>query len=400
MAMTDHLFSIAALMAGGGAFLAGFLVAGRRAAWRTALMRAAWQAERAQLVAQCLTAADEMKRLAMMAEDHAAALSAAETARHADHALLRMLAESAAALLAEGPADTAIATVLAAAGPALGLERFGLWRLEDREGSAHLVPARQWQRPGLAPPAEAVDLAGDGQAVAEGLAGGAAFSPTEKSLPPALKGAVRLIPFSIGGRPGGLLAACGDSGGTGLARWTGLDAAAMLAALMGHALEREEGRVALAAEARSDPLTGLANRAGFSERLHQAFAAARRDGHDRHNGFALFYIDLDRFKEINDRLGHAVGDAVLLEMARRLKALLREADLAARLGGDEFAVIAAGCIRNEDARHLARTMNDALARPCDIDGRRLAVTASIGAAFYTKSFTSPATLLAEAHRAL
>ena len=87
--------------------------------------------------------------------------------------------------------------------------------------------------------------------------------------------------------------------------------------------------------ARTDGLTGLVNRATLIERLHQAFAAARRGA----TPFAIFYLDLDHFKRINDTLGHPVGDLLLQEVARRIKACVRENDIVARLGGDEFAIL-------------------------------------------------------------
>src|SRR6185295_20058859 len=84
-----------------------------------------------------------------------------------------------------------------------------------------------------------------------------------------------------------------------------------------------------------DPLTGLANRALFADRLHHARTVGQRDG----SRFAVVVADLDDFKVINDRHGHATGDQVLIEAARRLRSAVRETDTAARLGGDEFAVL-------------------------------------------------------------
>lgn len=126
-----------------------------------------------------------------------------------------------------------------------------------------------------------------------------------------------------------------------------------------------------------DPLTGLANRQLFNERIELELSHARRDK----KGLALFYIDLDRFKQINDTLGHDAGDAVLREVARRLESSLRESDTVARLGGDEFVVIAPG-LDGRDAPKIAEKLLVELDRPLDLEGRELLVTPSIGVALY------------------
>ncbi|MFO7338862.1 MAG: EAL domain-containing protein [Lysobacteraceae bacterium] len=122
-----------------------------------------------------------------------------------------------------------------------------------------------------------------------------------------------------------------------------------------------------------DDLTKLPNRASFHaalERHIQDAAAAERV-------FAILFIDLDEFKEINDTKGHSVGDAVLIEVARRLRGNLQAGELVARLGGDEFVVLAAGADA-PGARAIAARLAEAIARPMDVCGHRLAVRASIG----------------------
>lgn len=126
-----------------------------------------------------------------------------------------------------------------------------------------------------------------------------------------------------------------------------------------------------------DPLTGLPNRALFLDRLNQALASAQRHGQQ----VALLFLDLDRFKDINDTLGHEAGDRALIEIARRFQTAIREEETLARLAGDEFVVIAMGA--NQSAAALiAERVQKALAEPLAINGRFFTLKASIGIAFY------------------
>jgi diguanylate cyclase (GGDEF)-like protein/PAS domain S-box-containing protein len=123
-----------------------------------------------------------------------------------------------------------------------------------------------------------------------------------------------------------------------------------------------------------DPLTGLANRALFNDRLEQALRRARR----RRTRPAVLFLDLDSFKSVNDTLGHTAGDEVLLEVARRLRTVLRSEDTAARLGGDEFGILVEDTAEASEAVKVAERVRHALAGPFAIAGRDLAVSASIG----------------------
>lgn len=131
-----------------------------------------------------------------------------------------------------------------------------------------------------------------------------------------------------------------------------------------------------------DALTGLPNRVLFQDRLRQALVQARR--HDQH--LALLYIDLDRFKPINDTLGHHVGDLVLKEVAGRLGAHVRDSDTVARMGGDEFTVILSGIPRGQDPIRsitlVAEKLIHDLARPYHIEGHEVVLTASVGIVSY------------------
>ncbi|WP_412061352.1 putative bifunctional diguanylate cyclase/phosphodiesterase [Rubrivirga sp. IMCC45206] len=127
--------------------------------------------------------------------------------------------------------------------------------------------------------------------------------------------------------------------------------------------------------AHHDPLTGLANRALFTLRLDALVESAGPEG-----DYAVLYIDLDRFKAVNDTLGHAAGDELLIQLADRLRLVTRDCDTVARIGGDEFAVIVAEVASAEGARAAAERVERTLRTPFDLDGTRRPVSASIGVA--------------------
>jgi diguanylate cyclase (GGDEF)-like protein len=148
--------------------------------------------------------------------------------------------------------------------------------------------------------------------------------------------------------------------------------------LASHLSEREDDQRRVSYLARFDPLTGLINRFMFSDRLQNAIARARRDG----GLVSLMFLDLDEFKAVNDRFGHATGDELLKQVAERLDAAVRESDTVARIGGDEFIVVLEGNQRVEDAGHVATKILRALEVPYDVGGNQLRITASIGIALY------------------
>lgn len=146
--------------------------------------------------------------------------------------------------------------------------------------------------------------------------------------------------------------------------------------------------------AHHDPLTGVANRTRFRERLGAAVAKAGGEAR-----CALLLIDLDGFKPINDRFGHAAGDAVLVEVARRLLRRVRESDLVARLGGDEFAVLLGDVPSPEQAEKRARELLAVFDRPVPFDGRAHPVAASVGLAVAPDHADTPDALLRAADAA-
>lgn len=153
---------------------------------------------------------------------------------------------------------------------------------------------------------------------------------------------------------------------------------------------------ALERQARTDELTRLANRRMLTERLEQALVAARR----AQRVAAVMQLDLDRFKTVNDSLGHAQGDLLLQEVARRLRACVREDDTVARLGGDEFVVVLADMADAEDIVPVARKILQALAQPVDLGPQALAVSSSLGIAAYPKDGNSADELLRYADTAM
>lgn len=158
---------------------------------------------------------------------------------------------------------------------------------------------------------------------------------------------------------------------------------------------RKLAELELARLAHADSLTGLANRRHFDEGL--AIAVARAQRHAR--PLALLYLDIDRFKAINDSLGHQVGDAVIREFAQRLQRCLRQEDLVARLGGDEFVVLLEDIADAQAVAATARKIVEVMRNPFVLGAHTLAVSTSIGAAF-APTPRDPATLTALADRAL
>jgi diguanylate cyclase (GGDEF)-like protein/PAS domain S-box-containing protein len=145
-----------------------------------------------------------------------------------------------------------------------------------------------------------------------------------------------------------------------------------------------------------DPLTGLPNRRLFRDRLEQAKNAAQRNG----ELFALMYLDLDRFKNVNDTLGHEIGDLLLKAAAQRMADCLRKGDTMARLGGDEFAIIVAEASRQEDLVKVAEKVIRALQAPFVLNGFELFTSTSIGISVFPNDTTDIDTLLKNADIAL
>jgi diguanylate cyclase (GGDEF)-like protein len=167
-----------------------------------------------------------------------------------------------------------------------------------------------------------------------------------------------------------------------------------------HTSSRQAGRLLRANAqiselAQTDALTGLMNRRAFTDCLDAAFAACRRGAAP----FALLYFDLDHFKDVNDTLGHPIGDRLLRQVAERVKGAIRKSDSVARFGGDEFALLQSE-VSDFTTEAVARKINELLATPFVIDGNEVSITASIGIALYTADLETPDALMVQADLAL
>ena len=159
--------------------------------------------------------------------------------------------------------------------------------------------------------------------------------------------------------------------------------------------ELQRNGVKLDRLARHDALTGLPNRTAFRDEVANALRRVRRG-----QGLAVLYLDLDRFKAVNDTLGHSVGDRLLCEVAERMRATVREVDTITRLGGDEFAIAQSGADQPASAEALAQRLLDAVSRPYEIDEHRVVVGVSIGITLADRNDLDADQLLRRADMAL
>ncbi len=168
-----------------------------------------------------------------------------------------------------------------------------------------------------------------------------------------------------------------------------------LAGMVGLAIERCEMAEQMAFQATHDGLTGLANRTLFMEKLEEALTHVGR----RRNALAVLFVDLDRFKLVNDRADHSAGDIVLNEMATRLTAMTRGVDVVARFGGDEFVALAE-VDHEDDAVDMAERIRAGLSKPVTIGDAQLVITASVGIVVTADANAVPAALLRDADNAM
>jgi diguanylate cyclase (GGDEF)-like protein/PAS domain S-box-containing protein len=159
---------------------------------------------------------------------------------------------------------------------------------------------------------------------------------------------------------------------------------------------RKEHEEVIRRMAYRDELTGLPNRASLGDRISLELAHARRN----REMLGVLYLDLDGFKEINDRFEHAVGDAVLVSVADRIRGVLRAGDTVARLGGDEFVVLLPVIAGVEEARRVGEKVRAALNAPLLCEGHEIALDASIGAAVFPRDGEEPETLMRRADKAM
>jgi len=168
------------------------------------------------------------------------------------------------------------------------------------------------------------------------------------------------------------------------------------AMLQGEIVERRQAEARVHHMAYHDSLTGLPNRALLADRLDRAMLSAQRS----ERKLAVMFLDLDRFKTINDSLGHLTGDLLLKEVASRLCRAVRASDTVARLGGDEFVVLLPGMHRPDEAVHVAEKIIEILSTPVELDEHRLHVTPSIGICVYPDDGQDVETLMRHADAAM
>jgi diguanylate cyclase (GGDEF)-like protein len=207
-------------------------------------------------------------------------------------------------------------------------------------------------------------------------------------------GALVAVPVPADGGPRGLVCAVAEAPGAfGPEEIRFLTAAA---SMVSAALHRLDSEARLAYLAQFDPLTGLPNRTLLADRFSLMIVQARRRG----VSLGVLFIDLDDFKLVNDTQGHAAGDELLQEAAKRLQSALRDGDTVARISGDEFAVILGDLARPDDAALVAQKIIDRLAAPATIQGQEVVVTASIGIATFPADGDNAETLLGAADAAM
>jgi diguanylate cyclase (GGDEF)-like protein/PAS domain S-box-containing protein len=207
-------------------------------------------------------------------------------------------------------------------------------------------------------------------------------------------GSLAAVPVPGDGGSRGFLCALAEAQGAFGPEETRFLAAA--ASMVSAALHRLDSEARLAYLAQFDPLTGLPNRTLLADRFSLMIVQARRRG----AALGVLFIDLDDFKLVNDTQGHAAGDELLKETARRLQSAVRDGDTVARISGDEFTVILSDLARPDDAALVAQKIIDRLSSPVEINGQEVVVTASIGIATFPADGDDAETLLGAADAAM
>lgn len=176
----------------------------------------------------------------------------------------------------------------------------------------------------------------------------------------------------------------------------GQGATALLIRSLRYAIERKRSELKMSYLAQYDALTKLPNRALFYDRLKQAIKRATRSNKQG----ALLFLDLDNFKDVNDRLGHLAGDQLLVELSTRLTNCIRDEDSLSRLGGDEFTIILNGISDKKDATFVARKIKKTIQKLINIDGQEIFISTSIGIVLFSTENDLPETLIKHADMAL
>jgi diguanylate cyclase (GGDEF)-like protein/PAS domain S-box-containing protein len=335
----------------------------------------------------------------------------AEVELHRRDALLRGVAEATSCLLTHSNLDAAIPKVLAILGTASKADRVYLYATHPHPetGEPAMSIQFEWVQHGILPtidqpywhnqPYSASGMTRWYQAFSqERSVGGITreFPPIEQEI---LKRdsvlAILMVPIFVDMQFWGFIGfdACQVE-----RRWSDREESILvaIAASIGAAIKRQQTEEQMWYQAFHDVLTGLPNRTLFNHQLPQAIDHAHHFGET----LAVMFLDLDRFKTINDSLGHAVGDRLLKQATTRLTMCLREGDLIARWGGDEFTVLLPNIKSADDAAKIAQRILSDLKPPFHLDGHELHITSSIGIALYPKNGQDAQTLLKNADAAL
>ena len=204
------------------------------------------------------------------------------------------------------------------------------------------------------------------------------------------------VPLVVAGQPYGTVCFASTQDDGRHFEQTDVDLVALISALLGSALERRRSRANLKTLAYFDSLTGLPNRVYVQERLRDAI----EDAQSSMRRVALVFFDLDRFKDVNDTLGHALGDRLLQLVAGRLIETVRDRGTVARMGGDEFAVLLTGCESTDDVRATVERLLTAIDAPFQLDEYEQFVTASAGISIYPDDGKDDQTLIKNADIAM
>ncbi len=329
--------------------------------------------------------AGERRKLALYADYAATALdvvSSLEEVRRSN-ATARALLDFSRALARAATPDDVARTLAAAVPAAVGVQRSSVWLWDA--GAGCLVHTARWSPPGTradVPAPHPIEL----QTVVRLVHGPGVIVVHHAEADTRLGGlfdgtgttSAAVAPLVSGGELLGLVTAeISDQGRTDKVEDSDLHE--RLGGLAGHAVTAMTNTRLLEQVSHlawHDSLTGLPNRRLLEDRVNQELLRARRTG----NPLCVFFVDLDRFKHVNDTLGHAAGDELIVEVARRLSQTVRSQDTVARLGGDEFAVLLPDLGGPEVVEHLARRTIEVLHAPYQIAGRELHASASIGVA--------------------
>jgi len=305
-----------------------------------------------------------------------------ERLTEARHRATQALAESLS--LAE-----AAPLVVEAVGQGLGWEEVHLWagEAEPERGAGRLEIVASWIWGGSGARARPSE-----ELARQVLAGGEALW-VEAAAPPAA-GAAAAVPVRAGGRVLGVLEARSAQPQPREDDWLGT--LSEIGGQVGFFMRRQHAETDLQRLARYDSLTGLPNRPFFLETVERTLSRSER----RRARAALVFVDLDGFKDVNDRLGHAAGDVVLQTVAERLRAGTRRADLVARIGGDEFTVLVQDLARADDAALVARGLLERLSRSCVVNEHEIPLSASAGIAVYPEDGGDADTLMRHADLAM